>query len=148
VYSFWFTHDDANRISTFLMQRFINAVKSIDSNNPTSVSCYRSPMGSNYSGNHFNRVFRFTDLPHLQSYPIFPGFTIDHVYNNTLWCKYYAEANNKPFIMDLQIFDWSAFGHQGCRWPRPKEVDIMSYLTITGGAKGIQYYSFSDDSDP
>ena len=62
-----------------------------------------------------------------------------------------AAAGNRYSLGIIQAFNWAADGAfqartLGDRWPTANEIDLISYMSLISGARGLIFYSFDDRS--
>jgi len=143
----WYIADDANWFTIADLNRLHNQAREIDSIHVTTISFYSSPW-YDWDSWRMGQYAKTCDVIQMQSYPVGTE-PIDEVYKDMRRTIRSADYYHKPVVIDLQVFNWQITGHDWGRWPTPEEIDLMSYLAIAAGVKGIMYYSYADHmADP
>jgi hypothetical protein len=143
----WNVGDDADLDFTVAdLQTQHQRVKAADPNHISSLSMTASARIGRYGNDEYTKI---TDAPQMQMYPIFdgssPDMNVGEAFN--VWERFVrsSEKANRVPIADVQTFNWERSGTAD-RWPTADEVDVMSYLALAAGTKGLLYYTFEDYS--
>jgi hypothetical protein len=139
----WNLADDADngKRSPAQVMTLHRQVRAADPNHPTYISGYSTGL---------QQFARCADILGRQSYPIRQHTTAELSSVSSDMTEISSVLVGQPprtLFANLQIFPWAiAKPRQQGDAPTPLEVRNMTYQALLGGAKGILYYTYYDES--
>jgi hypothetical protein len=115
-------------------------IQSTDPNHPTYISGYSKDL---------QQFVQCANVIGRQSYPIRQHTTAELSSTFSDMAEISSAFAGRPQHMlfaNLQVFPWSAAPGQKGDVPTVPEVRNMTYQALLGGAKGILYYTYSDEA--